>query len=68
MEKVPGRTEKTSRTKPCPYPFFPSVESRLGHLLTKRDAGLRFDSHLKEGIGINSNVALQNPTHAQHRD
>jgi len=32
---------------------------------TTRAVGLRFDSHLKEGIGIDSNVVLQNPTHAQ---
>jgi hypothetical protein len=33
--------------------------------LTKHDSGLRFDSNLKEVMGINSNVALQNLTHAQ---
>jgi len=31
---------------------------------TKRDATRRYDSHPKERIRINSNVALQNPTHA----
>ncbi|PYK63427.1 MAG: hypothetical protein DME50_17550 [Verrucomicrobia bacterium] len=28
----------------------------------------RFDFHLKEGIGIDSGVASQNPTHAHGRD
>jgi hypothetical protein len=36
----------------------------LGNLIIKRGFGLRFDSHPKEGVRINSKVALENPTHA----
>src|SRR6266478_2081932 len=40
-------------------------QTKSDNPVIKRDARLRFDSHLKEGIGIDSSVALQNPTHAQ---
>jgi hypothetical protein len=47
------------------FPLLPSVESGSDNPITKRAARFHFDSHLKEGIRINSNVALQNPTHVQ---
>ena len=39
-------------------------QTKSDNPVIKRNARLRFDSHLKEGIRIDSSVVLQNPTHA----